>query len=202
MYTTLFRSEAAAPTRTNLVALILRLSLAVVFLFHGLEKIVQGSAGATWVNEMYARMPDQPSRRLEAQRTPLHQLPTSLTVLGVQLAVAWGEFLGGLALAAGLLTRLAALGLIIIQIGAVILVTAPRGFSFDRGGGYEYNLALITMCLAVLILGGGRWSVDCLLMRQRALRAQTAASSPPLPLAGPHGAPSAPVEQVAPGAIR
>ena len=46
MYATLFRSESAAPTRMNLAALILRVSLAVVFLFHGLDKIVHGEGGA------------------------------------------------------------------------------------------------------------------------------------------------------------
>ena len=62
-------------------------------------------------------------------------VPESFTFSGIQFLVAWGEFLGGLALAIGMLTRLASLGLILIQLGAIYLVTAPRGFSFERGGG-------------------------------------------------------------------
>lgn len=174
----------AAQNRINLVALILRVGLAVIFLYHGLDKIINGTVGTTWVGQMYEHRPEQ--------------VPASLTFTGTQLAVAWGEFLGGIALLIGLLTRLAAVGLIIIQVGAVCLVTAPRGFSFDKGGGYEYNLALLAMCLALVILGAGVWSVDEMLARQRRQSRQRAAVTTP-PLAGPHGASGQPVEQVTPG---
>ncbi len=175
MYTTLFRSEASLPIRMNLASLVLRLSLAVIFLYHGLDKIITSNAGADWVNQMYLRMPEMPSSKAEGQRAVPPQAPTSLTYMGTELAVAWGEFLGGLALAAGLLTRLAALGLIVIQAGAVILVTAPHRFAL-RGGGYEYeyNLALIVMCLVLIFLGAGKWSVDWLLTQRRTKHAATA----------------------------
>lgn len=199
MYARLFQSEAAAPTRANLVSVILRLALAVIFLFHGLDKIVNGSGGAGWVNRVYGSLPETTDLKGANQRTQADQIPTSMTFMGTQLAVAWGEFLGGLALAAGMLTRLAALGLIIIQIGAVVLVTAPRGFVFAKGGGYEYNMALIAMCLALLILGAGKWSVDALLLAQRR-KASRKAVHPATPvLAGPHVPPSEPVEQLTPG---
>jgi uncharacterized membrane protein YphA (DoxX/SURF4 family) len=29
-----------------------------------------------------------------------------------------------------------------------------------HGGGYEYNLALIAMCLALVVMGGGTWALD------------------------------------------
>jgi putative oxidoreductase len=174
----------AAQNRINLVALILRLGLAVIFLYHGLDKIINGTLGTTWVGDMYTHRPEP--------------VPTSLTFTSTQLAVAWGEFLGGIALLVGLLTRLAAVGLIIIQVGAIWLVTAPRGFSFDKGGGYEYNLALVAMCLALLILGAGALSVDELLARQRRKTRQRVAVTVP-PLAGPHVASGQPVEQASPG---
>jgi len=198
MYVTLFRSEAAAPTRTNLAVLVLRVSLAAVFLFHGLDKIVYGSGGAAWVNRMYADTPSLQESKAGRQQHLAEQPPTSISFLGTQLAVAWGEFFGGLALAAGMLTRLAALGLIVIQVGAVILVTAPRGFSFAEGG-YEYNLALIAMCLALLILGAGKWSADWMLV-PHAKKARQSTTAAPLPVSGPHSVPSEATEPVAPGA--
>jgi putative oxidoreductase len=188
MYNTNLDSETAAASRTNVVALILRLSLAAVFLFHGLDKIINGYGGTTWVNEMYQR--------------DVGKLPSASsfeTLAGTQLLVSWGEFLGGLALLAGLLTRWAALGEIIIQLGAVCLVTAPRGFHFERGGGYEYNIALISMCLALLILGAGKWSVDWALRQRRLRAARTTMSAPSMQLAGPHVASGEPAEHVKPG---
>jgi putative oxidoreductase len=199
MYAVLFHSEAAAPARANLAAIILRLSLALTFLFHGLDKIVHGFGGTAWVNEMYAKQPGNPSQKPDDQRKQLEEMPTSLRFMGTQLAVAWGEFLGGLALLVGMLARVAALGLILIQIGAVILVTAPHGFNLSSGG-YEYNLALIAMCLALIVLGAGRWSVDWALARRRLQSVPAAASSASLPVAGPHRSISEPAEQVAPGA--
>lgn len=193
MYTTLFRSEASVPIRTNLAALVLRLSLAVIFLYHGLDKIIYSDAGATWVNDMFVRMPETMASRAESQRTLSPLPPTSLSFIGTQLVVAWGEFLGGLALASGLATRLAALGLIVIQAGAVILVTAPQRLPL-RGGGYEYeyNLALIVMCLALFLLGAGKWSLDSLLAQRRTKRAAT--------VLGPTSREEVPAEQTVQGA--
>src|SRR5262249_7199983 len=78
----------------------------------------------------------------------------------VQLIVAWGEFAGGVALLLGFLTRLAALGEFVIQVGAIYVVTWVRGFSFAAGGGYEYNVVLLASCLALVLAGGAarsRW---------------------------------------------
>jgi putative oxidoreductase len=191
MYDRFFHSETNAATRTNVSALILRLGLALIFLFHGLDKIVK-DGGAGWVNDMFVRAQTETLPTPEKTQAP--QPPTSLTFMGTQLAVAWGEFLGGLALLAGILTRWAALGLVIIQVGAVALVTAPRGFRFDKGGGYEYNLVLIAMCLALLILGPGRWSVDWMLRHRLAVGARSATAPAPMPLAGPHTAVEQPAE--------
>jgi putative oxidoreductase len=153
MFANLFRFHVASQDKDNVVALILRVGLAVIFLYHGLEKILMGDVGTTWIHRMYEKGPVM--------------VPESFTFSGIQFLVAWGEFLGGLALAIGLLTRLASLGLILIQLGAIYLVTAPRGFSFERGGGYEYNLALVAMCLALMVLGAGMWSVDSVLLHNR-----------------------------------
>ena len=82
--------------RYALAPLVLRLGLAVVFIFHGMQKVRAGDSwGTGWNPEMPGAM---------------------------QAAVAWGELLGGLAMALGFLTRLAALGLIAIMVGAIVTV--------------------------------------------------------------------------------
>ena len=198
MFTALLRSDSAVGAKWNVVALILRAGLAAIFLYHGLDKITEGDGGTAWVDRMYASQAEYTDTKPKEERYKPVYLPASLTFSGTQLAVAWGEFLGGLALAVGLLTRVAALGLIIIQVGAICVVTAPRGFHFEKGGGYEYNLALLAMCLALLIMGAGAWSVDHMLARRRMKsREQTTTTAPPVatsPLA-----PAQPMEPIAPG---
>ena len=85
----------------------------------------------------------------------------------VQMLVAWGELAGGVALLLGLLTRFAALGLIVIQVGAIALVTGALGFSAGGAAGWEYNFALIGMCLTLVFLGSGEWALNRLFWRQR-----------------------------------
>jgi putative oxidoreductase len=179
MATTSFRSDLNTSTRLNFVLLLLRLSLAVIFIYHGLAKITGPFGGADWVTDMYGRRPEL-------------QVPTTLTFTGTQLAVAWGELIGGAALLIGLLTRLSALGMIIIQTGAIVLVTGARGFSAETGGvGYEYNIALLTMCVSLLILGAGGWSVDWIeTPRRRRVAAQVAAEEPTPPRVEPQAAPA------------
>ena len=112
-------------------------------------------------------------------------MPETLRLHAVNLAVAWGELAGGLALLAGFLTRFAALGLALIQIGAIWAVTASKGFILTRGVGYEYNVALIAMCVVLVLEGGGALAVDTTLRTRRRRAAATAPAQPvaaaPLP---------------------
>ena len=166
--------------------LVLRLALAAIFIFHGSQKVFGPNTdlGASWATTQWdpqhavppgllARIDQIQDGRLseeakdvvkaELAKSYTHAaapLPSSLNWHAAQYAVAWGELLGGVALLLGLLTRLAALGLIVIQVGAIATVTAGRGFSFAGGGGYEYNLALLAMCLALVVMGGGTWAAD------------------------------------------
>jgi putative oxidoreductase len=75
------------------------------------------------------------------------------------MAVAWAEFVGGAALVLGLFTRFAALGMIVIQVGAIAMVTSTRGF-IGKYGGWEFNFVLLAGCLALFILGSGGCAVD------------------------------------------
>jgi putative oxidoreductase len=74
------------------------------------------------------------------------------------LAIAVTEFVGGLCLVFGFLTRPAALAVLVFMFNA-ILFHAGNGF-FWPDGGFEYPLMWATLALAILIRGGGPLSVD------------------------------------------
>ena len=61
---------------------------------------------------------------------------------------------GGLALAAGFLTPLAALGIAVVMLTAIGAVHWSKGF-WNTAGGYEFNLVLLTVALAVTATGPG-----------------------------------------------
>jgi putative oxidoreductase len=129
--------------KNTLAPLLLRLALAAIFIYHGLN-LVGGEGhewGAAWMNKSAAE------KGQESSPAP------------VQVAVAWGQLLGGLALALGFLTRLAALGIIAIMAGAIATVHAPHGFDITKGG-YEYNVLIIVVCAVLLLAGGGNVAVD------------------------------------------
>ena len=65
----------------------------------------------------------------------------------------------GLLFAAGLLTPLAALALIVVMLNAIITVHWPKGF-FVTAGGYEYNLTIVAIAAVVSAIGPGRDSLD------------------------------------------
>ena len=79
-------------------------------------------------------------------------------------------------IALGAATRAAALAVLIIQVGAILMVTGqrefvsmrrlaadPHGYRFGTVG-WEYNFALLTMCATLLLLGSGTWSVNNLFL--------------------------------------
>ena len=70
----------------------------------------------------------------------------------------------GLGLIVGLLTRIAAGGMFIEMLGAVLLVHLKGGF-FAENKGYEYPLTLCLVCLALMLTGAGAYSLDALLHR-------------------------------------
>jgi len=65
----------------------------------------------------------------------------------------------GALFAAGFLTPLASLGIAVVMVVAVLTVHISKGF-FVTNGGYEYNLTLYTVAVAVAATGPGRFSVD------------------------------------------
>jgi putative oxidoreductase len=75
------------------------------------------------------------------------------------LVAGLGELAGGLLLAFGLLTPLAALIITVVMLNAIGTVHWKKGF-FNSAGGYEFNLAILTAALAITAIGPGRYSLD------------------------------------------
>jgi putative oxidoreductase len=87
------------------------------------------------------------------------------------------EFGGGIAMALGLLVRLAGLGLFGDMVMAMITVTWATGINNSvNPPGYQLNLALAVLALVVALLGAGRFSLDAVVDRR--MRARAAPSGP------------------------
>ncbi|HZX64699.1 MAG TPA: DoxX family protein [Myxococcales bacterium] len=145
-------------TNDDPAALIMRLVLGIVFFPHGAQKVLGwfGGYGA--------------SATLDAMTK--QGLPAFLVVL-----VMVAEFAGSIGLILGFLTRLAALGVGCVMLGAILTVHGKMGFFMNwfgnqKGEGYEYHLLALGLAVALLIKGGGLLSVD------RALSGGDARTSP------------------------
>ena len=131
--------------------LIIRVFLGVIFFAHGAQKVFGWFGGGGL-------------RGTIAYFKQALGVPPPLTVLA-----SLTECLGGLAMIVGLLVRPAAVGLIIVMIVAIKTVHWKNGFFLNwslepgKGHGFEMNLALIGMALAILAGGAGAFSIDRLL---------------------------------------
>lgn len=81
-------------------------------------------------------------------------------------AVALLEFFGGLALIAGVLTKVVSAALAVDMLGALFLVHLPAGFFLPNG--FEFVLALLAMTTALVLAGPGRYAVDTIIAARRA----------------------------------
>lgn len=126
----------------DVALLLLRVMLAVIFVSHGAQKLLPGIGGSS---------PEYEASRFEsAGLRPARELALFTGVL--QLGA--GIFVG-----AGLLTPLAALALAAMMAIAALKAHDGRGF-FIQNGGYEYNLALVVVSLALVLAGAGAYSLD------------------------------------------
>jgi putative oxidoreductase len=130
----------------------IRICLGLIIAYHGSPKLFEGIA-------------------------PLLAKGT-ITRLGLEPPLAWAylvgvvEFAGGIMLAIGLLTRLAAFALVIEFSVIVFAVKFANGFfafspkAIQPGfaglvpGGFEFEMFFGLVCLAILFRGGERLSVD------------------------------------------
>lgn len=121
----------------NIGLLVLRLGIAISFLYHGLDKLKM------WKMEPSEEMP----------ATFLNQLRLLSIV----------EPLGAVALIGGFLTQLAAVGFIIIMLGAIHLKVTQMQKKFGEPGGWELDVVLLTGSVALFLTGAGSISLDAIL---------------------------------------
>jgi putative oxidoreductase len=125
----------------NLALLIMRLAIALMIMAHGYNHIwgggkIQGTAG--W----FASMGMKPGI--------VHAWLASVT-----------ELVSGTLLIFGLLTPLAAAGVLGIMVVAFVTAHRKNGFFiFKPGQGWEYVAFIGVMCLVLGTLGAGEWSLD------------------------------------------
>ncbi len=141
-------------TRNDVLPLILRLALGIVMFPHGAQKLLGWFGGPGFQSTIGA---------MQVQSG----IPPFMTVL-----VIIAEFFGSLGLIAGFLTRVSALGIGAVMIGAIFLAHLQFGFFMNwsgtqKGEGYEYHLLAIGLALALIIRGGGAWSLDYFLSRKQ-----------------------------------
>jgi putative oxidoreductase len=129
----------------------LRIALAWIFIYYGAGKLFG------WF--------DGPGIHAESlyMSNSAHLHPGGLfAVLGGVI-----EFFGGIAMALGLFSRVAGLALFGDQVMAMITVTWANGINSESlTPGYEFNVALAVMALAIVCLGPGRASLDALIERR------------------------------------
>lgn len=133
-------------TSDSTAPLIARLTLGIVMFPHGAQKMLGWFGGHGFSGTMGFFT---------------HQgIPAPLAFLAIA-----AEFLGGLGLILGFLSRIAAFGVLCNMVVAVLTVHLHNGFFMNwagtnKGEGFEYHLLAIAMALAVMIGGAGAPSVD------------------------------------------
>jgi putative oxidoreductase len=139
--------KALFQTDDGWAGFILRVTLGLVMFPHGAQKLLGWFGGFGFDGTM----------GFFTQKMGLPWLIALLVIIG--------ESFGSVALLAGFLTRFAAASLAVIMLGAITMVHLPNGFFMNwfgqqKGEGYEYHLLVIGVAAALLVTGGGKWSVD------------------------------------------
>lgn len=134
-------------TDDSWTGLILRVTLGTVMFPHGAQKLLGWFGGPGF------------GPTITSFATHMH-IPAAVALL-----VIGAESLGAVGLILGLFSRIAALGILCVMLGAVAMVHWPYGFFMNWSGtqageGFEYHLLASAISVAVLLKGGGRWSVD------------------------------------------
>jgi putative oxidoreductase len=80
---------------------------------------------------------------------------------GFILFLGLAELAGGLGIAFGVLTQPAAVGLILVMLGAIQkkIFVWHTGFWGEKASGWHYDLMLVVMNLVILATNGGRYSL-------------------------------------------
>lgn len=142
-------------TKDSFAPTLARLTLGIVFLPHGAQKVL-GWFGGYGFNGTLNFFTQQ-----------MH-IPVVFAVLAIL-----AEFLGSLGLITGFLSRIAALGIAVNMLVAVAMVHHANGFFMNwfgnqKGEGFEFHILAIGLALIVMIYGAGSASVDKLITGKKA----------------------------------
>lgn len=135
----------------DITGLILRITLALILFPHGAQKLLGWFGGYGFKGTM-------------GFFTGTVNLPYFVGLLVILI-----EFFAPILLLSGFATRIAALGILGLMIGIIFTSHIGNGFFMNWAGnqpgeGFEYHLLVIGLCIALLIEGAGRFSVDRLLV--------------------------------------
>jgi len=110
----------------------LRASIGVIFIVHGFGKFGNPGFGG-WISTL--------------------GIPAEM-----QIPIALAEFIPGILLLIGVLTRISASLLSIVMLGAIFLVKGATSLTGDHG--YEFDLILLAACLLLIVAGPGKVSIS------------------------------------------
>src|SRR5262245_18188323 len=141
MWKGLFRTDQ------SIIPTILRITLGVVMFPHGAQKLLGWFGGFGFSATM-------------AFFTQNAKIPAFLAFL-----VIVAESFGALGLIFGVATRVAAFGIGVVMVVAATTVHLANGFFMNWAGsqageGFEYHILAAGIALALVIAGGGRYSID------------------------------------------
>lgn len=133
---------------------LIRVALGLVMFPHGAQKVLGWFGGYGW------------SATMGAFTTQLG-IPAIFAALAIV-----AEFFGSLGLITGLLSRVAAFGILCNMVVAVALVHLKVGFFMNwtgtqKGEGFEYHILAIAMALLIVWKGSGAYSVDRLIAERK-----------------------------------
>lgn len=135
-------------------SIVLRLTLGIVFFPHVAQKMLGWFGGYGFRGTMHFFTQEM-------------GIPTVFAFLAIM-----AEFLGSIALILGLGTRLAALGIAIVMVVAVLTTHAQRGFFMNwfgnqKGEGFECHLLAFAIAAVLCLKGGGLYSLYGLMVRAK-----------------------------------
>ena len=136
----------------NWAGLILRLTIGIIMLPHGAQKMfgLYGGYGFRLTMDYFTRQMNLPA-----------------VIAGLVILT---ELFGSICLIAGFASRLFVFLFLAIMAGAIIRINYKNGLFMNwtgsqNGEGFEYHLLVIGICIGLLFTGGGKYSADGLIIR-------------------------------------